>query len=821
MMKIRTVAVLSSTLALGSSLFAQNAEVDQTFPFFGCLTATSDGQLDDEIYAGLGGGIVVLTDDSVTADPELAGGNDQLRSGGVTCEISLTSDSVYVAAGKRGLVRFPRLDLQDKLTVAETVDAEAVDATSLSEGEIVLVGTNDSDADGMLHLVTRGSLDDQPELQDSDSIGAPIHALASYVHDDTLTVLVGTACASTCCPGATASLWRYDLDVSSGLPTALPNPTAYWSALEETSPGVMINMPTFVRDIVIDAEEDVAFVAAHERGVYRLSLATGGLVQTTSAGWPIMESGGGPYRYVGLALHKPTTSETLLAASLGETYPEHRQEWGTCDDITICSGDDIEATSALTGIRLFEVSATAPVQVGSINVIDDACRDGTPPEDCPVRLTKAPTKLSVRAQDGNSFRLDVVVGSHGLQVVQVERDGGDWSLSKEGSFDEGDGFPVGSCDDVIQMGDDLIASFERGVIAFDVEAAESDPTDPEILDSLSVPASLSGSILLAGLSASGYPKMVFGSEHDAGVRFSELRDVNQDGKTDAIQNLGVQPTNGKCYSQSVVPPNQTPDGKAWLLAINTRDNESMVQGNPNSGLRLYRLTATGGHVDPGVPTDVQLLASYSPDASEQEDCEEGEMGSFLDGLVGSTSSSNLFSVWVTYGPRDMLNEKQAGLLTLKGTFHHGNPRVTFEFVGKTPLPSDCDQTDSYVGRLTMGSDGRMYAAYGCHGIAAFSPESPGTAATLEDVWDGSTSGLTALHARLGMNNRVFVTFLNDRIAAFNASDLAAGPLAAGWADTEYQPNALWPAPSSLSGKPAFWVADGKGGLHRLQYLTTP
>ena len=121
----------------------------------------------------------------------------------------------------------------------------------------------------------------------------------------------------------------------------------------------------------------------------------------------------------------------------------------------------------------------------------------------------------------------------------------------------------------------------------------------------------------------------------------------------------------------------------------------------------------------------------------------------------------------------------------------------------------------------MGTDGRLYAAYGCHGVAVFHPEDPGTVASLQGVWDGTSSGLTAVHARLDMNNRVFVTFLNDRIAAFNASNLSAGPLSAGWADTEFQPNALWPAPSSLSGKPAFWVADGKGGLHRLQYLTTP
>jgi hypothetical protein len=395
-------------------------------------------------------------------------------------------------------------------------------------------------------------------------------------------------------------------------------------------------------------------------------------------------------------------------------------------------------------------------------------------------------------------------------------------LSKDGSFDEADGYPVSSCDDVVRVDDELIVAFERGIIVYDVEDADTDPSDPGVLSSYSVPAKLGGAVLLATLDEPGYPKMVFGSAQPQGVTFFELVDADSNDKTDSILNLGTQDTGGRCYVQSVVPSSTTPSGKAWLLAVNNRDESTLFAGSYNSGFRLFQLTATGGHVNPGVYADVQPLSIYAVQAAPQSGCETGEMGTFFDGLVGFPSGGgNEFSIWLTYGPRDLLNEKQVGLATFKGTYIASGPRVSIQFIGKTPIPTTCSLTDGGVARLSRGSDGRLYAAFGCTGIAVFSPQVPGTEAVLDSYWDGTSSGRIALQARLDAGNRVFVTFLNDRLAAFDSANLSPGPLASGWVDTEYQPNAIWPAPSSLSGKPAFWLADGMGGILRVQYLIAP
>ena len=114
----------------------------------------------------------------------------------------------------------------------------------------------------------------------------------------------------------------------------------------------------------------------------------------------------------------------------------------------------------------------------------------------------------------------------------------------------------------------------------------------------------------------------------------------------------------------------------------------------------------------------------------------------------------------------------------------------------------------------------MYGAFACHGVAAWTVAAPGDMPTQSpsDIWTGQSPGLSSWHAVYGPGDNLFVTFLNEGLKVFDASNLAAGPFMS--VETQFHPVSLLEAPAS-NGQIAFYVADGVGGLYRLVFSGVP
>jgi hypothetical protein len=163
----------------------------------------------------------------------------------------------------------------------------------------------------------------------------------------------------------------------------------------------------------------------------------------------------------------------------------------------------------------------------------------------------------------------------------------------------------------------------------------------------------------------------------------------------------------------------------------------------------------------------------------------------------------------------------AGLLVVEGRYDITDG-VWLNYIGR--VESFTSSNDPYPGdptvsRLTRDGD-RLYGAFGCHGIAAYTVAGPGDLPTQSssDIWIGPIPGVTALHAVHGAGDNVFVTFLNEGIRVFDGGDLSAGEKMK--VQTEFLPVALLQAPATYP-EIAFYVADGVGGLYRLVFSDVP
>jgi hypothetical protein len=191
---------------------------------------------------------------------------------------------------------------------------------------------------------------------------------------------------------------------------------------------------------------------------------------------------------------------------------------------------------------------------------------------------------------------------------------------------------------------------------------------------------------------------------------------------------------------------------------------------------------------------------------------------------------NQFMLYVTYGPREP--EATTGLVVVKGQFVPGdaqNPdQVSLSPVGSdTRVPVFTDSGDAAVGRVTE-SYGKLYAAFGCHGIAVLTPGGWGEKPTIDATWTyPSTNPITdpkrvALQVRRivgGTSGAILVmaTFLNGGIGVFNPSNLAY----LGEVTTPWQPNAMVTVTGAQpTTVPTIYLADGSGGVHRIE-VTPP
>jgi hypothetical protein len=188
----------------------------------------------------------------------------------------------------------------------------------------------------------------------------------------------------------------------------------------------------------------------------------------------------------------------------------------------------------------------------------------------------------------------------------------------------------------------------------------------------------------------------------------------------------------------------------------------------------------------------------------------------MDAWTDMTSSSNDFTFFVSYGPRG--DEHDAGLLAVSGHLALGSTpsrdKIEWDFIDKVPAFQDVDTAEANVARITRSPyDGRLYVALACHGVAVYTYNGLGVVPTLDAVWPGDgRSAMQARHIVEGSSDRVYVTFMDGGVGVFSTSLVEQGEIR-----MPGQPNALIQV-SSVSGAPAFILADGPGGAQRVELV---
>ncbi|MGQ0553424.1 MAG: hypothetical protein ACT4PU_09410 [Planctomycetota bacterium] len=811
----REAAVLLLTLTLGSPLGAQ-MQITHTYPFTAARAVVTkvDGS-DVTIYAGSGSGVFVLEGD--TEEPVLKSGvANELRAGGLVRDLYVTDDHVYVAVHRAGLSRFRRGAAPSapdpEWVTEEDMDGDISDTWAVNvpwqyeDVDLIFAGTNDdyydfdSASGGKLHLIhaSTSTEPDAPVRKDTIDLGAPIYTLASktYVHngDNYVMLLVGTACRQS--GSSYAALLRYDFNVEEGLPESFPSPTAVWNPTVSGS-----TVPTFIRDIVIDPVDDVAYVAAYTRGVFKVNVPdgpTGGL-STASGSWPITAGADLKSYFLSLALYEGSLGSVLvvgkgLGGTVGGNYWGDCSYFAPCDDFPCLEEEDCFERF---GMSLYDVSFTHPVEVATLN-----------------RQSMKTMGLSVR-QTGSTLRIDAAALQSGLFTFEATPQSGGFDLEELGRWNIDDGQSTGQYDDILRLGNNLFVGMEQGIAAFDITETGGVPSS-DLFTSL-VDAEAGGGVVLAGcLAADGFPTMVFASALESGVA---LYEVSGEGSTANVINrdLFLPTAEGglvRTYSVAALSPTETPDGYPWMIAVNAFDSTTEPPGcsvvAANGSVRIYRVVLNGsGELD---RDSLVSLGSYAPSSCTTA----------TGTLVGAYAmgGEETVTVLVGYSPRvnggSGPSETGAGLLFLRFTYNPVTDRVSVTSSNKVEAVEDAAEANTgFVHYKT--SHGLVTAGLGCNGVASFS-----LSEVLVSKFPASGSSPTSfLDCATGPDDRIYCTALDGRIWVFDPTDMEV-PVAT--FETRDQAATIVSATSTVSGNPqpgAFYIADFIAGLHRVQFQTTP
>jgi hypothetical protein len=820
---------------------AQVAVFGQTWPFTACTTVVSDPAT-GAIYAGFGSGVVVLQDSGTPPNPLLMPSvANMLRPGGLVKDLALTSEHLYIAAHRGGLVRNKRASADP--APEWTLDSPTVKDTwavtvplRVGDFDLVFAGTNDGGTGGRVVLLWADAIADPvpaPVVKASYDVGGPVYSLASMVQlDGTVTLLVGAQCGDYTTtpvppnPPATimASLFRFDFPGgASTLPQSFLEPSAVWTDVVEPTGELPEAVPTFIRDIVIDSQASAAYVAAFTRGLRKFDLSGGGLLEVVAGNWPILTGPqSSPARFDALSFHRSGLG-TFLAVALGPPFADEQQVSGVCTQQFAC--DDAvagEDRGAWKGAVLYDVSQPSAEKEAEIPV--SGCGG-------PSCLPGPPLGVAIRPV-GSSLRLDAACTTGGLSVVTASPPG--FALQAFPGWDEADGFPTSTFDDLVQIDHWLVAAYEIGVVLFDLLDA------PLLSEPVSL-NSVSGGVVLSGFAAEGgVPAMVFGSAQALGVAYYQLKPATIPPSLDFLGYGGIpHGSAGRIYAMQALPPSRSPDlTTPWLITVTGVEPDTVSTGCgllAGSGVRIWRLgdADQDGNFE---PTEATQIGSYAPNLCEGSNQQPPALinadkgGAWFDVRVGP-ASGNVFPIFVSYAPRDhgltrgthlALHEMGAGVIALKGEFLARNAgldddEVVISWVGKVPavIPAD----EELAARLAFdASSGHLVACLGCNGVASYQTSSTDVPPNLLGAWSSPIRSFFHPAFPLGSANFVYVTELSGAVLVFNTASMSGGPVQT--VLTRRTATALLAQPTGLPG-PRFLLTDGRGGVHELQFLTSP
>ena len=522
---------------------------------------------------------------------------------------------------------------------------------------------------------------------------------------------------------------------------------------------------------------------------------------------------GSPVPNHALALHEELG---LLVVALATPFGAEVQQFGTCSTPSPCGAGTVHHDGAglQTGLRVYDNLEGTPTLVGCLGLDPRV----TPP--IPTPLTKPPVSVSIRPRFEDFFQIDVASDVGGFQTVSATLNGqgscgsGAWYLDRVGGWDEEDGVPASSMDDVVINDGVLYAANEIGLWTYDVSGPVT-----EQLDDVDAFETSKWAILLKAADGDGFPARLYAPGLLAGTVFYDIDGANA--LTPVVSQTPLK-TGGRPYEAFPITGLASCEGgpERWLYIVNTDDTQfggCEPPGEQNTGsVHVYRVN---GELEPDPLLTTPRLGVYGPSDCPGPLPPLSQHGYFLGVYV--TPADGGHAVLVSYGPRNQ--EPTCGLLVLHATYDPTSCQVDFSFVRKVAFRMDPPSTQ--VGRLTYdAARGLLYAAYGCSGIAMYDISDPLDPLEVGHYEFSSADGeAVALQMTPAPDDHVFVTLLSPGIGIVDASDATSfgqGFIAGTPHTTRFQANAIVRAPvqdPAYEDGATIFLANGRGGVHRMVF----
>jgi hypothetical protein len=782
--------LLTGLLAVTSHGQPTTLQVTHSYPTMLSNAVDYDDGDPNLAFTGMGGTVVanfVVNENDPhpwnNSDSPPAGSSDStVRTLGFVYDVKRVSnpsaslDKIFVAAGKAGILRFsrtPSIGTDPDYGVQPFQQpndlAYVLDVVDIAGVRFIVLGTRTIlDTSGAVYVLEEVS--GPATLRGWQILGAPVLGIAASYNaaSGNVMLLVGTACQG---------LRRYDFSTTGQSPTwppigagSLGQPTAQYPNLSSCP-----NPPCgpIWRDIAIDAINQRAYVSAFKDGLFAFDLTTG---LSVVSGWPYLQ----PNTYVHRLDFEPVGG--YLVATLGPAYSKERQHLGICEKPVPCYSSDPldDADASASGLRLFQPMTSGAQPVGEWS--------GAVVKDFLVR------DVAIRRVSSTSYRFYLASGTRGFEIVTGANTGGGWTLQLAGAYGDSDADKVapGSMDDLVFNADRsvLYGGTEGKLVAFDTTVGMG-----LLLDDVTDVESSAGAVFVEHVLHGGYELVLgkgqdFVSVFDAATRLNPVFTHSIDAK-------------GRGLLFQVVNNGLNPSGDPWVYWVNYNLDVDLA-GTPwdtNGTVRAVRLTGPA-------PCASGCEMARWLDTSSQPYPPGGPLLRRLDGIAVRGDLSGEHAIYVNFSPRDS-SYPNLGLLILKAVW---NPvrrlaDVSLEavVVAQTNVPT------APAGGVTWdASANRVYAAYGCNGIAMYELSGAYSAAPSYRPLSGVPIHIAP--ATIGSDKYVYVSTLNSGIALIKASTssdfINSTPI---WLVTPHQSNMVLVDPSNPL---LLHIADGGGGVHR-------
>lgn len=733
--------------------------IDAAYPFAAPHSVTpltvqnASGASEGAVALGVGGGIIVLSGvDGATPSPQVfhsggPGANPEglvARSLGRARESRVLDDSLWVAAGDRGLLRYdftsaPELDPLPVETAFSSLGGHTLCLATLSNSthRRVFAGTVESDGLGKLWMI-------DPVAGTSASISMPagIESIEAYAYTPgtgatTFRVLVGTRCAG---------IRVFDV-------------AAPYTQLPASPVSTTGGTGHFVRDLqlhVVDATTQRVYAALHEMtpssfyGVYGYRIEGNGTLTPYTDGWPIRPVVGVPgptppkVLTDRLALDRVSSRLVIGMGSPVATYANYS---GFCDAPLACGcvptppfTPPCDPGNEQAGIAAYTIGPEPSATVSALEAWYDLA-DVPDPNDPlhPIPQDMSCRDLAIRRVSATEYFVDVAADNKAYRLVRGTRNAaGVWTLAPEPHYGKEHGLALHTFDTLRQQNGMLYVGSEVGLVTFDSNLPLPGGASPGTLTDVLQPAE--GEALeeyrdydyltdvevkdfgILGLSGFDDPNgRVFAASH-AGVA---LFNIQQRRKFDPVRVTADLETLGRsffCETAPAVhcPPIAYPEDR-FLYVSHISPGPGTTHPTSSGFVSVFNVKTFGANPAADPNAACVLLDEYIHDQDSPNP--KAALGGMV--IVPTVENGeSVHYVLVAYGPKTG-GETHVGVVVLKLHCSSSPSGYELQYVTKVQASSptaacvECTQP----GLITYDADSpgkpRLYVAFLCNGLGIY------------------------------------------------------------------------------------------------------